>query len=344
MSPRLVIALGVVAVLLVANIAWRVWAEWGLITIDADNAPISQVALRISKQAGVRIVSNAPADATVTIHVHKAPLVHALQVLANNTGASWTVGYLTAANKADIETALATFSSGDELTGWKKFLLPAPPMPGMGAGGVSDPRVERWDASPAADGKLQAYLDQASQAVNAQFWAPVEWNPAIARAPGSGRVGDVVRKLAKAAHGQSAEVILLVSPVQNAAPATMAGGPPGPRGTDGGMAGGGPPGGMPNDAMRAAIEKRMRASIDALPADKRKKALAEFEDRKKFFDALMQLPPEERAQKMQEHMEQVMQSGEMDKRFTQMDAMHTVEQRADFFRRVLQFKANAKQQ
>jgi hypothetical protein len=339
-NPRLRIALAVLVVLVAANIGWRIWSNWGLITIDADNAPVTDVTRRIAKQAHIQLVTNAPDDAKVTMHVHKVTLTRALEVLAINTNASWSVGYFTAPNKAAIRTALATFASGDSMDGWKKFAFAAPPMGGGGFGGVggaSDSRRDRWEPGPADH--LQPFLEQAALAVSAQFWAPTDWNPSVAKPPAAGAVRDVVGKLAGAAGGASEEVFLLTLRGQPGPPVTANGGAPaanGPRPADGGF-GGGPP----SAEMRAALEKRTLAEIDKLPADKRKVAREEFERRKKFFEEIASLPEDERRQKIHDAMERAMNSGEMESRMTQFDAMHTAEQRANFFRMVLKHKAEA---
>jgi hypothetical protein len=49
------------------------------------------------------------------MHVRKVPLLHALEVLAANTGASWA-SYFAAPDKTAIDTALATMATGQE---WK---------------------------------------------------------------------------------------------------------------------------------------------------------------------------------------------------------------------------------
>jgi hypothetical protein len=100
MNTRLRLALIILVLLVVANFGWRAWASRGLVTIHADGAPVAQVVSSLEKQGGIRLRSNLPADATVTMHVRKVPLLHALEVLSANTGAQWSVAYFTARIRA----------------------------------------------------------------------------------------------------------------------------------------------------------------------------------------------------------------------------------------------------
>ncbi len=129
MNPRLRLAFIFLALLCAANVAWRIWTGWGRITINADDAPVAEVVRSIQKQGGIQLRSNLPADAKVTMHVKKVPLLHALEVLAANTETSWSVVYFTAADKGSIDTALAALAGGGrEIEGWKRF--------GFGGGGL----------------------------------------------------------------------------------------------------------------------------------------------------------------------------------------------------------------
>ena len=145
MNPnRFRLCLGMLAILIAANVAWRVYAGWGLITVHADDAQIGTVLRSIEKQAGVQLRTNLSPDKTVTMHVTKVPLLHALEVLAANTDTSWNVSYFTAADRASIDAALASFARDPEPEGWKRFSSFGRGMRGgMGGGpeqGISDPR------------------------------------------------------------------------------------------------------------------------------------------------------------------------------------------------------------
>jgi hypothetical protein len=346
MNSRLRLAVAFLAILVVANFAWRWWTQRGLITIDADKAPLSEVVRKIGKQGGIEFVTNASPETTITMHVRKVPLLRALEVLAINSGGSWTAAYLAAPDKKTIRGVLDDFEAGGQIAGWKKFFVPMPPMGGFG--GAGDPREEMWQTSTVGEGTLQAYLQQGAQKVGAQFWAPEEWNPSIAKTPGASTPRKVVSELASAGGGKSEEVFLLNMPVR--ATGTAEGSQDGPpRGSDGSFARSGPPaggpprGGPPDEATRVAMEARARAQIDKLPADKKAAALDEFEKRKAFFESLAKLTPEERQAKIRERIEADMRGGptKFETRMTQRDAMHTTEQRANFFRMVIKHKSEA---
>ncbi|RYD75042.1 MAG: hypothetical protein EOP84_18915, partial [Verrucomicrobiaceae bacterium] len=124
---RLLLILGV---LLLANLGWRVWANWGKITIDVTDAPVAEVLRKIEKQGGIRLGASLPSDTKVTMHVRNVPLLHAMEVLAANTEASWNVAYFTAPTKGTIQNALGTLSNGQQLEGWKRFGMPSGPLRG----------------------------------------------------------------------------------------------------------------------------------------------------------------------------------------------------------------------
>lgn len=346
MNPRFRLAALILLMLVLANIGWRVWSNRGLVTVDADNAPLSQVIRRVEKQAGVTLVSNAGPDATVTMHVRRVPLRRALQVLAINTGSAWSVGYVLGPDRSAIRGLLDAYANGGDLAGWKKFSLSLPGMPGLA--GSADPREDHWAASASNGSTLHAYLEQGAELVDAQFWAPAEWNPGVASAPAAGSPARVVRRLASAVKGKSAEVFFLA---RRAGPPTAvadASGTDAPAAPQDGSRPGPPPGaerGGPDPAAGEALARREQARIERLPAAKRAEAQAKFDERKKFFEEMKDLTPEERHEKMQARIEEDMRTAgpsPFETHMTQRDAMHTAEQRANFFRMVVKFKEQGK--
>jgi hypothetical protein len=99
--------------------------------------------------------------------------------------------------------------------------------------------------------------------------------------------------------------------------------------------------------MRRVMEERMLASIQKMPEKERATALAEHEERKKFFEEISQLPPEERRAKFQERMEERMNNPENAQRFesnmAKRGAMQTAEQRAERYRGYMDRKQRATQ-
>ena len=70
--------------LVVANVAYYLYANWGLVTVKVKDAPLSQVLHSIEWQAWVKIYSNLPADTKVTMYADHVPLAEAMETLAAN--------------------------------------------------------------------------------------------------------------------------------------------------------------------------------------------------------------------------------------------------------------------
>ena len=347
MSKRSRLCLFILAALCVANLGYRLWASWGLISIDANGTPLSTVVANIQRQAGIRLRTNLPADTTVTMHVRKASLVHALEVLSATTNSSWNVSYFTAPDKGSIETALTSLAANQQPEGWQRFSFGGPRgVAGEFEQGVADPRIDPWKPKPAPEGTLHAYLQQAALMTSAQFWAPEQWNPAVPRPPKEGEVRNSVASLAKTVRGTTAEVFFLRGRPQMAAAAEQdtdsAGADRPTRGERGDR---GNRTTMTSDEMRKAMEERALAQIDRLPKDQRAAAIAQLDERRKFWEELAQLSPEERRAKMAEHMEQVMNSPDaaarMESGSTKRSAMQTADQRAQRYKGYLDRKRAA---
>ena len=327
-------------VLLLGNVGYRVWAHWGLITVHVTDAPLPTVLRSIEKQGGIRLRTNLEPDKTVTMHVEKVPLSYALEVLANVADARVELGYFLAPTQPPIDALLAGLAAGEKTEGWQRFFVPLPPGAIGGADeGTSDPRLDRWEVKPAPEGTLQAYLAQAAKSVSARLEAPADWNPAISSAPKSGEIQEVMPRLAKAAGGTVEQVFLLTGRRRDAAPPTAESGPPEPvrraLGMIAGAAGG-------DDAaaekMLRAMGERMQAAIDQMPAEKRAKAQAEFDEGKKFFESMKDLTPEERRAKMEERMQDPATQEKFFSGMAKRDAMKTPQQRTERFRDYLQTK------
>jgi hypothetical protein len=327
-------------VLCIANFAWRIYAGWGLITIQADGASISTVLRSIEKQSGIQLRSNLSPETPVTMHVTKVPLLHALEVLAANTDTNWNVSYFSAPDRQSIETVIASISSGQQPEGWKRFSTFGPGMRGQGDDseqGVSDPREEVWKPKVSTENRLHAYLEQAALMTSARFWAPETWNPNVTKAPGEDELEDAMPKLAKAAGGQAVEIFLLTSRPQmrESGSGEQESGPTR-------RARSGQRGEPLTEAQRQALEERALARIEQLPEEKRAAARAKHEERKKFREELSQLSPEERRAKMQERMEAAMNSSGMAARMengsAKRGAMQSAEQRTERYRDYLNRK------
>ena len=333
------------AVLLLGNVAYRIWAGWGLITVNVTDAPLPTVIKSIEKQGGVSIRTNLEADKTVTMHVNKVPLSYALDVLANVADARVELSYFLAPTKPLIDAMLAALSSGEKPEGWQRFHVPLPPGMIVGGGdeGTSDPRIDRWEVKPASEGTLQAYLEQAAKNVSARLEAPKDWNPAVASAPKSGEIQDVMPRLAKAAGGAVEQVFLITGRRRDVTPPTAGDGMPDQaRRVLGLVTGGAGQDDAEREKMLRAMGDRMQAAIDQMPADKRPKAQADFDEGKKFFESMKDLTPEQRRAKMEERMQDPAQQEKFFSGMAKRDAMKTPQQRTDRYRDYLSNKASRK--
>jgi hypothetical protein len=101
----------------------------------------------------------------------------------------------------------------------------------------------------------------------------------------------------------------------------------------------------PSEEMRKAMEERTLAQIERLPKEKRAAALAEIEERKKFFAELALLSPEDRAAKLAEKREEAMNNPEamarMENGSMKRSAMQTADQRAQRYKSYLDKKREA---
>ena len=77
---------GVIAIvfLILANVVCHLYWNWGLITVKVQDAPLSKVIKSIEWQGWVKIYTNLPPDAKVTMYVDHVPLAEAMESLAAN--------------------------------------------------------------------------------------------------------------------------------------------------------------------------------------------------------------------------------------------------------------------
>jgi hypothetical protein len=72
--------------LILANVVLHIYWNWGLITVKVQDAPLSKVIKSIEWQGWVKIYTNLPPDAKVTMYVDHVPLAEAMETLAANVG------------------------------------------------------------------------------------------------------------------------------------------------------------------------------------------------------------------------------------------------------------------
>lgn len=302
--------------LLTGYIGWRVWSQWGLITIHAENRPLAEIIRSLEKQGGVIVKTDLDPATPVRMHVDKVKLSEALETLSTLTESRWRLTYVVGPDKGSIQNALGSFAARQKVEGWRLLSIPVPPI-GEEPLVLPDPRADPWEVKPAPEPKLQAYLQQAARTVSASFIYPENWNPDVSAPPKSGPIAKALPRLVNAAKGQHQEVFLL-----------QRGGRGGPDGGDEGdrprFAAFDGRGGFDRDAM----EERIKAEINKLPPEKRAAAQQEHEDRKNFFEQMRNMTPEQRSARMQEFMEDPRNEERMDKAMAARDARRSPEQRA----------------
>ena len=181
----------VAALLLAANIGWRWYSNWGLVTLDANRRPLSEVIREIEHQAHVTVATNLDPNTPVTLRLEKAPINSALEHLAVVTSARWRLGYALAPDRAKLRAAVESWQAGgnpddlhwfDAPLGFAMDFLQDTNIP-------PDPRTGIWNVKPAADNHLQAYLDEGSRDVEPgrQPAAGFRQTRASGAAPGEGQ-------------------------------------------------------------------------------------------------------------------------------------------------------------
>ena len=292
----------------VAAVAFWIWSNWGLVTVDADGKPLAEVIRTIEKQGHIVLKTNMDLAKPVKMHVHKVPLTEALATLADVTESRWRLGYFFGPDAATLKGAYESIASGKRPEGWKNFEVPIFGVPTStgSRGEPMDPRHDRWNVQEPAEKTLQGFMQAAATGVSASFTCPEQFNPAVAKTPSSGEIRKLAPQIAKAAGAKWEEIFLLMgrpagSPGSDTADARrddgddfgFGGGPPRSRGGSGDSRGGRAP-------DFKLMRERQLAEIAKLPADEQGAAKAEMEEREKFYTSLKDLTDEERRAKFAE--------------------------------------------
>ena len=345
MHTNRVFLLGGILLALFGVIVWRWVAGWGLITVNVEQAPLASVIKTIQRQGDIKIYSNASPDTVVTLHLKKAPVMEALQTLAEAINGDVRVAYLAAPNKAAITEILAAFTTNTNPETWTVFSLGGGGGP-MGIGGGAsdaDPRLLEWKVSEIPEKTLQSVFEQGSQKTGALFATPKDWNPPLAKLPPAGLTSAVAGKAARLSKSQLAEVFLVtVRPPQPEGQRRAANNEGGERWMGNGArtvfsA-------RPNrDRMNPAwMAERMEAQIAQLPADERDAARNLFTEMRALWAEARALPEEERRAKMEELMNRQDVQDAMQARMEARDARSTPERREERFRRYVERKEQIK--
>ena len=334
-----ILLIGVVGALLAWG-SWHIYSGWGLVTIDAENAPIEQVLGEIRRQGGLEIVSDLPPDTKVSLRVRRVPAVEALDITAVRTGANWRLAYLGAPDAAAIDTALAGFGAGRETAGWTSHQAGGFALVEPESGQAMDLRQMQW--TPSGGGKLSSLLQEGAEKTGVFFAAPASWQPEVpALSPGT--VRSVATSLFRQAGGVSREVFLLRGsgertggtdePGRRGRGAWIGAAPEGAGGRGGGWMG-----------NPESLAERVEAQIALLPAAEQPKAREDFQTMRDFWQSVRDLPEEERRAKAREFFNRPEVQERMEDRRLARDAKLTPEQRIDRSKRYWERKSEGRRE
>jgi len=330
-----------IVVLVLGNIGYHWWRNRGLITIHSENSPASKVVRELEQQGGIVVKTNVPAETPVRMHVDKVPVAEAIETLSTVVEGRWRLAYVFGPSLSEIQGAVASYAAGQRPENWKNLYYPMGPLGDESdSGPPPDPRADPWNVKAADRADFQTYAEQAARSVSAAMIFPESWNPGISKPPPSGAISKAAPALAKAAGGRVMEVFLLEKRER----------PP-----DGGP-GEGPDSdrrlrftrGTGEDperekARRAAFEERAQAELEKLPPEKRAAAQAAFDERRKFFEGMRDLTPDQRRSKMEEFMSRDDVQDRMERRMSEQMARMTPDQRVERAGRYIQNKSNMQQ-
>jgi hypothetical protein len=167
------------------------------------------------------------------------------------------------------------------------------------------------DLAASADPNVQTYLQAFAQSANVWIMAPATWAPEVSSAPPpNSSIITALKNLISGSHGAMTEAIVLRV----------------------GRGGNRPPGGGDT-----GWEDRMRNAISGLPPDERPDALDQLTQEVQFRKDVQALPPEQRRQKMFQHMMERMVYGERLLRLSPA-------KRAQIYKRMVTMRAAARGQ
>jgi hypothetical protein len=311
---RYLITGGIIAFLMLANLVYYGFSDWGLITVKVQNVPLSQVIKSIEWQGWVKIYTNIDPTTKISMYVEDVSLPEALETLAANAGGQWRLGFFAGPTSADVKQTINSFQTGSTDTNLRTYSYPT--MLGMLASGsedgasmpVADPRLQIWPgmkaevvpvsttsasptddsstSSPAPPDSVQGYLRSFAQGANIFIMTDSSWDPPVSKPPpASSSIISAIRNFVSDSHGAVTQAFVL-----------QGRGDRGPRG--GGFRRGGFAGGGGDDT---GWSDRMRNAINGLPEGMRVGALNQLDQETKFQKELQSASPEQRGTMMREH-------------------------------------------
>jgi hypothetical protein len=325
---RLQILLPVLALLFSANLLYWWISGWGLITLNANPKPLKDVIRIFERQGGVTIKTNLDPETPVTLSLHRAPLLEALDILATRVEARCRLAYILGPNRNDLNAYLNAWSANQPPADWSELYRPMPPLLIPGTEDITfDPRVDQVNITNSAAKDFQSIVKLASPQIDAALLYPTSWNPPVNARPANAQVGKFFSKLSSQAGGQSEELFLLSKRDR----------PNGPPGEGGPRRFGG---GEPMDP--GAMESRLADRIARLPVDQQAEAQTWLNDQKKLWTEIQALPPEQRMEKIREEMQKPEVQDRMEEQRSKRDSQRTPQQRRDRMKNYVDRRAAAK--
>lgn len=331
MNTRLRWLLAIIALLFALNVGYHWWRQRGLVTIHCEDWPPSKVVKAIERQAGITLKTNLPEDLKIRMHVDTVPLAEALETFTTVAEARWRLTYIFAPTLPQAHSAVAAYVAGERPEGWKMLFFPLFMPVGEESGPAPDPRSDQWPVKPVEKPEFQAYATQAAQSVNAAVAFPESWNPPVRKAPSADAISSAAPALAKAAGGRVLELFVIEKRSRD-----FDGERRRARGPDAELSSRRSDG--DRERMREGFVTRAQAEIDKLPPEKRSAAQAEFDQRRKFFEGLRDLSPEERRAKMEERMSDPAAQERFEERRSEQMARMSPDQRVERARGYIQRK------
>lgn len=346
-------------VLLVAFFAFRWLFSEPTITGKFVEAPLVEVLRTMERQGRVTLRSNLAPETPVTLELHRAPVVEAIDLLAVRLDAGWRWAWVVGPDHASVARGMDLGAGGGRETitenGWRSFFYPTPWQSMVSD--PPDPRRFSWAVELPADPSFTTYLDQASQKLPVQILAPSDWAPSTGKVPQKGSFREVLRALLKPSRGQSAEVFYVTrnsrsggggQPAdsrENATARPDAGGGGGERGNSSPASGGG---GWMQTAGASAnqqwLDERNEKIIAALPPEEQASARETDALFREFREATRDLSQEERRAVAGEFFNRPEVQQRMEETMANRDAKRTPEQREARYRRMTERRIEAREE
>jgi len=300
------------------------WPD-GTITVDFRDAPVSKVLASIERQGRVALVTNLPAEATVTIQMKRAPLLEVLETLAARTETDLRAVAVGAPKRSDAAAAFEGLSAEKRPENLEIAYFPSMGGPSE----VIDARALIVKPEPTEKGDLQSALQQVAQKSGMMAVCPKDWNPAVPMPSGKDlAAADLIRSLVKSSGGRVQEGFLLYA--RGSRPDE--GGPQPDAATAGRPAWGGDGGGGGGRSQRGGmnpewIAQRAEAAIAQLPKEAQAAAKEELNEMRQFWTEVRSLPNDQRRAKMEEFFSRPDVQEKMAARQEARDNRRTPEQR-----------------